>query len=107
MGAAGVALAAAGQHTAGGDFARTGAIFLILHAAALLATSAHNLTRCLALAGFALAAGAILFAADLSARAFFDVRLFPFAVAIGGAVMIAGWIALAIGFACAPRRSAV
>jgi uncharacterized membrane protein YgdD (TMEM256/DUF423 family) len=105
MGAAGVALAAAGEHAAGGEFARTAALFLILHAAALLAASAHRATRALTIAGFALGFGAILFAGDLSSRAFLGGRLFPFAAPIGGTVMILAWLALAAGFAFAPRRA--
>jgi uncharacterized membrane protein YgdD (TMEM256/DUF423 family) len=106
MGAAGVALAAAGEHAAGGEFARTAALFLILHAAALLAASAHRATRGLSVAGFALAVGAILFAADLTSRAFTGGRLFPFAAPIGGSLMILAWLALAAVFAFAPRRPA-
>jgi uncharacterized membrane protein YgdD (TMEM256/DUF423 family) len=106
MGAAGVALAAAGEHTAGGEFARTAALFLILHAAALLGASAHRATRGLTIASFALAVGAILFAADLTSRAFLGARLFPFAAPIGGSLMILSWLALALVFAFSPRQSA-
>ena len=42
MGACGVALAAAAAHVDGGEFARTASLFLILHAAALIAVSAHR-----------------------------------------------------------------
>jgi uncharacterized membrane protein YgdD (TMEM256/DUF423 family) len=104
MGAAGVALAAAGEHAAGGELARTAALFLILHGAALVAVSAHAITRCLAFAGFALAAGAILFALDLSSRAFLQARLFPFAAPIGGSLMIFAWLTLAVAFALAPSQ---
>ncbi|MDE3176065.1 MAG: DUF423 domain-containing protein, partial [Pseudomonadota bacterium] len=40
MGAGGVALAAASTHQGGGEFGRTAAQFLILHAGALLGVSA-------------------------------------------------------------------
>jgi uncharacterized membrane protein YgdD (TMEM256/DUF423 family) len=106
MGAAGVALAAAGEHAAGGEFARTAALFLILHAAALLAVSAQRTARAPTIAGFALAAGAILFAADLASRAFLGARLFPFAAPIGGSLMILAWLALAVVFALAQQRPA-
>jgi uncharacterized membrane protein YgdD (TMEM256/DUF423 family) len=106
MGAAGVALAAAGEHAAGGEFARTASLFLILHAAALLAISAHRASRGLTIAGFALGSGAILFAADLTSRAFLSARLFPFAAPIGGSVMILAWLALALVFALARSESA-
>ena len=41
MGAAGVALAAAGVHANGGELAERAALFLLLHAAAGLAIAAH------------------------------------------------------------------
>ena len=41
MGAAGVALAAAGVHANGGELAQRGALFLLLHACAALAIAAH------------------------------------------------------------------
>ena len=61
MGATGVALAAAGVHADGGEFARTASLFLILHAAALIAVCAHRAGPWPTVAGLALAAGAILF----------------------------------------------
>lgn len=103
MGAAGVALAAASTHLAGGDLGRTAALFLILHAAALIAVCAHRAGAWPTVAGLFLAIGAILFAADLSARAFLGGRLFPFAAPIGGSTMILAWLALALAFAFAPR----
>ncbi len=103
MGAGGVALAAAAVHADGGELANTASLFLVLHAAALMALSAHarvgeGSQRLLA-AGFALAAGAILLSADLAARAFLGARLFPFAAPIGGSLMILAWLAVAIVFA--------
>jgi uncharacterized membrane protein YgdD (TMEM256/DUF423 family) len=103
MGAGGVALAAAAVHADGSELANTASLFLILHAAALMALSAHarvgeGSQRLLA-AGFALAAGAILLSADLAARAFLGARLFPFAAPIGGSLMILAWLAVAIVFA--------
>jgi uncharacterized membrane protein YgdD (TMEM256/DUF423 family) len=99
MGASGVALAAAATHLDGGEFARTAALFLILHAAALVAVSAHRAGLWPSLAGLGLAAGAILFSADLSARAFLGARVFPYAAPIGGSTMILAWLALAAAFA--------
>ncbi len=106
MGASGVALAAAAVHIDGGEFARTASLFLILHAAALVAVSAHRAGQWPSVAGLALAAGAILFSADLSARAFLGARLFPYAAPIGGSTTIVAWLALALAFALAPRPSA-
>ena len=103
MGASGVALAAAAAHVDGGEFARTASLFLILHAAALIAVSAHRAGLWPSVAGLALAAGAILFCADLSARAFLGARFFPYAAPIGGSLTIVAWFALALSFALAPR----
>jgi len=98
MGASGVALAAASTHLQGGELGRTAALFLILHAAALIAVAAQR-ARAATIVGFALAAGAIVFAADLAARAFVGARLFPFAAPVGGTTMILAWLALAVAFA--------
>jgi uncharacterized membrane protein YgdD (TMEM256/DUF423 family) len=109
MGAGGVALAALGAHADGGELATTASLFLVLHAAALLGLSAHARfgegSKSLLIAGFALAAGAILFSGDLAARAFFGARLFPFAAPIGGSLMILAWLALAIVFNYAATRA--
>jgi uncharacterized membrane protein YgdD (TMEM256/DUF423 family) len=99
MGAAGVALAAAATHSDGGELGRTAALFLILHAATLIGVCAHRAGPWPTVAGLILAVGAILFAADLSARAFLGGRLFPYAAPIGGTTMIVGWLALAFAFA--------
>jgi uncharacterized membrane protein YgdD (TMEM256/DUF423 family) len=109
MGAAGVALAALAAHADGGEFAKTASTFLILHAAALVGVSAQARigegSRSLAIAGFALAAGAILFSGDLAARALLGGRLFPFAAPIGGSLMILSWLALAIVFLSGAARA--
>jgi uncharacterized membrane protein YgdD (TMEM256/DUF423 family) len=110
MGAAGVALAAAATHTGGGDLGRTGALFLILHAAAALGIAAHARvappSRALLVIGFAMEAGASLFAAELAVRAFTGDRLFPFAAPLGGSTMILSWLALAIAFAATAKSPA-
>jgi uncharacterized membrane protein YgdD (TMEM256/DUF423 family) len=109
MGAAGVALAAAGVHASGGELALRGAEFLILHACAALAIAAHARfaaasARALVWVGFAMEAGAALFSAELAARAFTGERIFPFAAPIGGSTMILAWVALTVVFALAARR---
>ena len=110
LGVAGVALAALSTHAGGGDFGRTAAEFLSLHAAALLGVSAQahgaapRYARALLVAGGALALGTILFAGDLTSLAFAGGRLFPFAAPTGGSLMILSWIALAIVFALGARR---
>ena len=109
MGAAGVALAAAGVH-ANGELAQRGALFLLLHATAALAIAAHARiapasARALLIVGFVMEAGAILFSAELAMHVFTGERIFPFAAPIGGTTMILSWIALAVVFAAASRRA--
>jgi uncharacterized membrane protein YgdD (TMEM256/DUF423 family) len=102
MGVAGVALAALAAHPGGGEFGRTAALFLLLHAAACLAIAAHARlapSRLIVAIGFVMAAGATLFSADLASSAFFGARLFPFAAPIGGSTMTLAWLMLAIAFA--------
>ncbi len=75
MGAAGVALAAAGVHANGGELAERAALFLLLHAAAALAIAAHAriagpLARGLVIVGFVMEVGAILFSAELAMHVF-------------------------------------
>ncbi|HLJ69958.1 MAG TPA: DUF423 domain-containing protein [Roseiarcus sp.] len=106
MGAAGVGLAAAAAHGRGADgLARIAALFLILHAAALLGLAAlavqfagGRLRRALLACSFGLGCAAILFSADLAARALAGGRLFPMAAPIGGTGMILFWLALAAIF---------
>jgi uncharacterized membrane protein YgdD (TMEM256/DUF423 family) len=109
MGAAGVALAAAGVHENGGELAERSALFLLLHAAAALAIAAHARmaaasAQALLIVGFVMEAGAILFSAELAMHVFTGNRIFPFAAPIGGTTMMLSWIALAIVFAAASRR---
>jgi uncharacterized membrane protein YgdD (TMEM256/DUF423 family) len=111
MGAAGVALAAAGVHESGGELAERGALFLLLHAAAALAIAAHARVaiasaRALVVVGFVMEAGAALFSAELAMRAFTGERIFPFAAPIGGTTMMLSWVAVALVFAAASRRVA-
>ena len=109
MGAAGVALAAAGVHENGGELAQRAALFLLLHAAAALGIAAHARSatasaRTLLIVGFVMEVGAILFSAELAMHVFTGNRIFPFAAPIGGTTMMLSWIALAIVFASASRR---
>jgi uncharacterized membrane protein YgdD (TMEM256/DUF423 family) len=111
MGAAGVALAAAGVHANGGELAQRGALFLLLHAVAALAIAAHvriapASARALLIVGFVMEAGAILFSGELAMHVFTGERIFPFAAPLGGTTMILSWIALALVFAIASRREA-
>ena|SRR6516165_967870 len=100
MGASGVVLAAAGAHAAPHAGLASAAYLLLFHATAVLGGSAltHQglLWRPLALAAaIGWIVGAMLFAGDVSARAFIGHRLFPFAAPAGGTILIAAWLALA------------
>jgi uncharacterized membrane protein YgdD (TMEM256/DUF423 family) len=113
MGAAGVALAAAGVHANGGELAQRGALFLLLHACAALAIAAHarisggsGSARAVLIVGFVMEAGAILFSGELAMHVFTGERIFPFAAPLGGTTMILSWLALAGVFATASRRAA-
>lgn len=108
MGAAGIALLAAGAHAAGGQ-ATTAGQMLLFHAsaamAATLARKAGSLHDGIArLAIVALLVGVALFAGDLAVRAFSGARLFPFAAPLGGGLTILGWLGLAVS-ALAPARA--
>src|SRR3954462_12897083 len=94
MGAAGVVLTAAGAHGKPGAGLDSAGYLLLIHALALLAGVAllgrplpYRSLASTALWAFAL--GAILFAADVAARAYIGGRLFPFAAPAGGMIMIA------------------
>jgi uncharacterized membrane protein YgdD (TMEM256/DUF423 family) len=109
MGAAGVALAAAGVHENGGELAERAALFLLLHAAAALGIAAHvriaiASARLLVIVGFVMEAGALLFSAELAIHVFTGERIFAFAAPLGGTTMILSWVALAIVFASASWR---
>lgn len=94
-GAAGVALSAAAAHR-GGAFTGTAASFLLMHAPVFLAIGLAGGNRCLRIAGLVLLAGLVLFSGDLLARDFLGSRLFPMSAPIGGTLLIAGWLAIAV-----------
>jgi uncharacterized membrane protein YgdD (TMEM256/DUF423 family) len=100
MGASGVGLAAAGAHAAPHAGLAGAAYLLLFHATAVLGGTALTqqgfVWRPLALAAaVAWVVGAVLFAGDVSARAFIGHRLFPFAAPAGGTILIAAWLAFA------------
>ena len=139
FGAAGVGAAAAASHVTaashlvtaghgmaagqpGNELLRTAALFLMLHAAALVAvagiawraaepwpaatarpTVAAWPGRVFGLIGLAIAAGVLLFAGDLASRALLGGRLFPGAAPIGGSLLIASWLSLALAGLLAGR----
>ncbi|MFC5386394.1 DUF423 domain-containing protein [Aquamicrobium segne] len=94
-GAAGVALSAAATH-GGGIFTGTAASFLLAHAGVLVALGLFTANRTLHAAGLILIAGLILFCGDLLMRDYVGTRLFPFAAPIGGTLLMAGWLAIAL-----------
>jgi uncharacterized membrane protein YgdD (TMEM256/DUF423 family) len=94
-GAAGVALSAAAAHR-GGAFTGTAASFLLMHAPVFLAIGLAGGNRCLRIAGLVLLTGLVLFSGDLLARDFLGSRLFPMSAPIGGTLLIAGWLAIAV-----------
>jgi uncharacterized membrane protein YgdD (TMEM256/DUF423 family) len=108
MGADGVVLAALSAHEA--DTARLGAAssMLLFHACAVLGAASlaerriiHTGIGLAAAFGFVIAAA--LFAGDLTLRQFAGHSLFPYAAPIGGTLLIASWLILALSAAW-PRR---
>jgi uncharacterized membrane protein YgdD (TMEM256/DUF423 family) len=109
MGADGVILAALSAHQA--DASRLGAAssMLLFHATAVLgalALAERGLiqVRIGLVAAFGFVIAATLFAGDLSLRQFAGHPLFPMAAPIGGTLLIASWLALAVAAAW-PRPS--
>jgi len=108
MGAAGVALAAASAHGADASRLATASAMLLFHATAILATVAL-LARGLLhggiglVAAFDFAAGAALFAGDLTFRQYAGHALFPYAAPTGGTIMILGWLAVSVAAAVAKK----
>jgi uncharacterized membrane protein YgdD (TMEM256/DUF423 family) len=100
MGAAGIALAAAGAHAAPHAGLDSAAYMLLFHAVALLGGAALTqqgaLLRPPMLAVLiAWIVGTMLFSGDIALRAFAGHRLFAFAAPAGGIILIAAWLALA------------
>ena len=102
VGAVGVALSAAAAHR-GGAFTGTAASFLLMHAPVFLAIGLVGGNRCLRIASAVLLVGLLLFAGDLLSRDFLGSRLFAMSAPIGGTLLIAGWLAIAISALWRPR----
>jgi uncharacterized membrane protein YgdD (TMEM256/DUF423 family) len=92
-GALGVMAAAGASH---GDSRNLSGIATIClaHGPALLALGLLGKGRVLTSAGLLLAAGTIVFAADLASREWLNQGLFPGAAPLGGVGMIGGWLAV-------------
>lgn len=98
FGAAGVALAAAASH--GGDTRLLGSAstMCLAHAPVLLGLYlAEGRLRTSLVAGTLLGIGTLLFTFDLLSRHFLQASAFPMAAPIGGLLMIAGWLSIAVG----------
>ncbi|WIY51703.1 DUF423 domain-containing protein [Devosia sp. YIM 151766] len=95
-GAVGVAAAAAASHMAESRNLAAIAAICLSHGPALLALGLHGRTRPLLVAGCVLAVGTLLFAGDLAMREWAGRGLFTGAAPLGGAVMMLGWLGLAI-----------
>ena len=88
------------------DWIRTGASYQLWHAAALLGLAAlatRHATRLIAVAGLGLGFGALLFGGSLYLYAWSGQTWLAMITPIGGALMIAGWLAV---FAAAFRAGA-
>lgn len=100
-GAAGVATAAAGAHMTGDTRLQTASLFLMLHAAAIVAAAAaveaFGLGRVAKIAAWGLALGTLLFCGDLLVRVAHGASPLPLAAPVGGSLLIASWIGLSVG----------
>lgn len=104
MGLAGIVTAAAASHGADPRLMAGASAMCLAHAPALIALyAAWPSMRAAPLAALLLAVGTALFAGDLLYRHFFGAGLFPMSAPTGGVIMMAGWLAVALG-AFLPRR---
>lgn len=100
-GAAGIAEAAASAHLTSEPLLQTSSNFLLVMAAAVIATCAVALATTrrpvwFLVAGSILLGGCLLFCSDMTCRVFLARRLFAFAAPAGGSLMIVGWLAIAV-----------
>ena len=96
LGAGGVAAAAASAHH-GGALLQPLALIALTQAPALLAFGLAPAPPVGVRAGvLVVAAGALVFTADLAVRYLWGSSLFPYAAPVGGTAMIAGWAIIAI-----------
>ncbi len=79
------------------ELLRTGALYGLVHAAALIAaiTLAQGRRRAAVIAGWSFAAGIVLFSGSLFALASGAARWLGWVTPFGGAALIIGWAALA------------
>lgn len=96
VGACGVTAAAVSSHMAGSPNLAAIAAICLSHGPALLALGLHGRSRSLLVAGYLLAAGTIVFAADLALREWLGHGLFSGAAPLGGVAMLLGWLSLCL-----------
>lgn len=99
-GALGVVFLAMSAHANASPLLPTAAQMLLFHAPLFLGLGLLAQARRVLLLPITVAllsVGLCLFSGDLLLRAFVEQRLFPMAAPIGGALVIAAWLALAIG----------
>ena len=99
MGFAGVALGAFGAHglegrvdAQGMGWWQTASQYLLVHAVAVLACGLSGRGGLTAAGGYAMAAGAVVFAGTLYAMALGAPRWFGAVTPLGGLGMLAGWV---------------
>lgn len=81
------------------EWIRTGASYQLWHAAALLGLAAlatRHATRLIAVAGIGFGLGALLFAGSLYLFAWSAQTWLALVTPVGGALMIAGWLAVLV-----------
>lgn len=106
MGLAGVVTAAAASHGSNPRLMAGASAMCLAHAPALIALyAAWPSMRTAPLAAILLIIGTALFAGDLVFRHSTGHGLFPMSAPTGGVVMMAGWLAVALG-AFLPRKDA-
>lgn len=108
MGLSGVALLAAAAHVTGTTNIQTAGQMLLFHAPTVMGATVarkagflHDVLARIAISVVIL--GVALFAADLTRRGFASEALFPRAAPIGGFLMLAGWLGLALAALLAKR----
>jgi uncharacterized membrane protein YgdD (TMEM256/DUF423 family) len=109
MGATGVAFAALASHAYAGTSLSVAATMLSLHAPAVIAVAIGRKAGLLSdlpsrIAAWGLVAGTALFSGDLALRSFAGTALFPMAAPIGGMMMIASWLGVALAGTVGGRR---
>ncbi len=98
-GAAGVVSLALSAHSEASDLLKTAAQMFLFHAPVFLGMGILAQVRhvpLLPIATILLMAGLVLFCGDLVSRAFLQQRLFPMSAPIGGMLVIASWVFLAL-----------